>query len=66
MAAGTFTGCVLALRATRNPPVVALSGALSGGLCVAIDAVGSAVQRAIKQQGRAQASRARAGQKDVL
>jgi hypothetical protein len=35
----------MALRTTRNPPVVALSGALSGGLCLAIDAVGMAVQK---------------------
>ena len=64
LAAGTVTGCVMALRTTRNPPVVALSGALSGALCLAIDAAGLAVQRVTKPQGRVQAS-SRAGQHDL-
>ena len=54
----------MALRTTRNPPVVALSGALSGALCLAIDAAGLAVQRVTKPQGRVQAS-SRAGQHDL-
>jgi len=51
LAAGTLTGCVMALRATRNPPVIALTGALSGGLCVAIDAVGHAAKNVSLPRG---------------